>query len=92
MLYFGPIGMNYNNNDDSNDDSKPNKFNEGDLVLVKSADEASDFYIGKVGKVVDYNYDCRTYYYGVAFDEYDESFGDEDGCEPYFREEELEKI
>ncbi len=69
-----------------------NKFNEGDQVLIKSADEASDLYLDKVGTVVNFNYDCGTYYYGVAFDEYDEEFGDGPNSEPYFTEKELEKI
>lgn len=69
-----------------------NKFNEGDSVLVKSTNEASDLYLGKIGTVVSFNYDCRTYYYGVAFSEYDEDFGDGPDSEPYFTEEELEKV
>jgi hypothetical protein len=79
---------------------KSPKFEAGQQVEILSANEADEFYIGKIGVVDEFpNYDCRTWYYSVLFKEYAKPrcFNDSeilmaedcDDMPPYFTEDEL---
>lgn len=65
------------------------RYKDGDKVTVLEANEADERYIGKTGRVIGEctNWDVRTWYYKLEFDEY---YGDDSNDDPpYFVEEEL---